>query len=145
MIYKMTDRESTETLGATLAYELEKRNIRRAFIALYGEVGVGKTVFTRGFASHFGITGVKSPTYTIVNEHKSNGVTIYHFDLYRIADSDDLESIGWDDYMRSNAYSLAEWCERIPYDIPEDAIRVTISRSDEGEDVRIIEIRGIDL
>ena len=145
MIYKLTDRESTEALGAALAEELEKRNIRRAFIALYGEVGVGKTVFTRGFASHFGITGVKSPTYTIVNEHRSGKIIVYHFDLYRIEDESDLESIGWDDYMSRDAYSLAEWCERIPYDIPEDAIRVTISRSDEGEDVRIIEIRGIDL
>ena len=145
MIYKLTGKESTEALGRNLAKELEKRQKRRAFIALTGEVGVGKTVFTRGFASHFGIVGVKSPTYTIVNEHSGGGVTIYHFDLYRIADSDDLESIGWSDYMRRDAYSLAEWSERIPDDIPEGAIYVDISRSDEGEDVRIIEIKGIDL
>ena len=144
MKYEVCGTESTERLGKQIAESLEKRGIKRAFIALSGEVGVGKTVFTRGFASHFGISGVKSPTYTIVNQHTKNGVTIYHFDLYRIADGDDLESIGWDDYMSKDAYSLAEWCERIPDDIPEDAIYVNISRSDEGEDIRIIDIRGLE-
>ena len=107
-------------------------------------MGVGKTVFTRGFASYFGISGVKSPTYTIVNEYSGGGVRIFHFDLYRISDSDDLMSIGYDDYVLREGYSIAEWSERIPEDIPEDAIFVSICRSPSDEDKRIIEIKGLD-
>ena len=144
MIYEVNDASLTEKIGFSLAEELDKRNIKRAFIALTGEVGVGKTVFTRGFASYFGISGVKSPTYTIVNEYSAGRKKIYHFDLYRIADSDDLESIGFHDYIASDAYSLLEWSERIPDEIPEDAIYVNISRVDGYEEKRTIEIKGLD-
>ena len=70
---------------------------------------------------------------------------IYHFDLYRIADGDDLESIGYHEYVESNAYSIVEWSERVPEYIPEDAITVTISRVAEDEAARDIEIVGVDL
>ncbi len=145
MIYRIKSPEATEELGARLAATLTLRGIRRAFVALDGEMGVGKTVFTRGFAGALGITGVKSPTYTVVNEHRSaDGVRLFHFDLYRISDPDDLWSIGYDDYIEAEGYSIVEWSERAGEDIPKDAIRVRISRAeDEGE--RIIEILGIDL
>ncbi len=131
--------EETEAVGAFLAEQLEGRGVNRAFIAMRGEMGVGKTAFTRGFASHFGISGVKSPTYTIVNEYRGK-VRIFHFDMYRICDGDDLYSIGYDDYVESEGYCIAEWSENIESDIPGDAIFVTISRTDGSPEERRIDI-----
>ena len=131
--------EETEKVGALLAKHLEESGRKRAFIAMRGEMGVGKTAFTRGFASHFGISGVKSPTYTIVNEYRGR-VRIYHFDMYRISDGDDLYSIGYDDYVESDGYCIAEWSENIEKEIPYDAVFVTISRLDNQGDGRKIEI-----
>ena len=136
-MFKITNSPlETEAVGAALARALEADGVRRAFIAMRGEMGVGKTAFTRGFASHFGVAGVKSPTYTIVNEYRGR-VRIFHFDMYRITDSDDLYSIGYDDYIESEGYCIAEWSENIEGDIPSDAIFVTISRTDDAEGRRI--------
>ena len=145
MIYKVTGDTETEQFGRKLAEKLTKLNINRAYIAMRGEMGVGKTVFTRGFVSYFGRANVKSPTYTIVNEYRIGKVRIYHFDLYRISDGDDLESIGYHEYVESNAYSIVEWSERVPEYIPDDAITVTISRVAEDESARTIEIEGVSL
>ena len=142
MIYYSKSAEETEKIGLQLAKKLDEAGVKRAFIAMRGEMGVGKTVFTRGFVSHFGRANVKSPTYTIVNEYRVGGVNIYHFDLYRISDGDDLESIGYHEYVESDAYSIVEWSERVPEYIPEDAITVTISRVAEDEALRDIEIVG---
>lgn len=131
--------EETEKIGKELAERLENAGIKHAFIAMRGEMGVGKTAFTRGFASHFGISGIKSPTYTIVNEHRGR-VNIYHFDMYRISDGDDLYSIGYDDYVDAEGFCIAEWSENIEDDIPEGAIFVTISRVDGCPEERRIEI-----
>ena len=139
MIHYTNSPEETEKIGRLLAEDLEKNRINRAFIAMRGEMGVGKTAFARGFASHFGISGVKSPTYTIVNEYKGR-VRIYHFDIYRICDGDDLYSIGYDDYVESDGYCIAEWSENIEDDSPSDAIFVTISRLAENTEGRKIEI-----
>jgi tRNA threonylcarbamoyladenosine biosynthesis protein TsaE len=129
----------TEAVGKALAKGLEEKGIKRAFIAMRGEMGVGKTAFTRGFASHFGISGVKSPTYTIVNEHVGRA-KLYHFDMYRITDGDDLYSIGYDDYVEAEGYCIAEWSENIEKEIPEGAIFVTISRVDGSTEERRIDI-----
>ena len=135
----------TEAVGKDLAEKLVARGTQQAFIAMRGEMGVGKTVFTRGFASHFGIKGVKSPTYTIVNEYRNDeGVRIFHFDLYRISDVDDLISIGYDDYVRTKGYCIAEWSERAESELPRGAIFVTISRTADNENEIIIEISGLD-
>ena len=142
MIYRANSDVETEQIGKKLAEMLTSLGKKRAYIAMRGEMGVGKTVFTRGFVSHFGRANVKSPTYTIVNEYKVGGVNIYHFDLYRISDGDDLESIGYHEYVESDAYSIVEWSERVPEYIPEDAITVTISRVAEDESLRDIEIVG---
>ena len=131
--------EETEEIGKKLASLLEDKNIKRAFIAMRGEMGVGKTAFTRGFASHFGISGVKSPTYTIVNEHRARA-SLFHFDMYRIESEDDLVSIGFDDYLLRDGYIIAEWSENVEDFIPSDAIYVTISRSENSFDERIITI-----
>ena len=139
MIYYTASAIETEEVGRELARRLENKNIKRAFIAMRGEMGVGKTVFTRGFASHFGIIGVKSPTYTIVNEY-SGRVRLFHFDMYRIEDGDDLYSIGYDDYVEADGYCIAEWSENIEKEIPDDAIFVSISRVDGDIEGRRIEI-----
>ena len=145
MIYRVSSDTETEQIGRKLAETLTKLNKKRAYMAMRGEMGVGKTVFTRGFVSFFGRANVKSPTYTIVNEYKVGNKNVYHFDLYRIADGDDLESIGYHEYVESNAYSIVEWSERVPEYIPDDAITVTISRVAEDEAARDIEIVGVDL
>ena len=139
MIKYTTSAEETEAVGAFLASELENAGRTRAFIAMRGEMGVGKTAFTRGFAAHFGISGVKSPTYTIVNEHRGR-VNIFHFDMYRIQDGDDLYSTGYDDYVEGDGYCIVEWSENIDDFIPENAIFVTITRQADNADGRKIEI-----
>ena len=145
MIYRVSSDTETEQIGRKLAETLTKLNKKRAYMAMRGEMGVGKTVFTRGFVSFFGRANVTSPTYTIVNEYRLGAKNIYHFDLYRIADGDDLESIGYHEYVESDAYSIVEWSERVPEYIPDDAITVTISRVAEDEAARDIEIVGVDL
>lgn len=139
MIYYTNNTKETEAVGASLAKSLEDAKLTRAFIAMRGEMGVGKTAFTRGFAEHFGISGVKSPTYTIVNEYRGRA-RIYHFDMYRITDSDDLYSIGYDDYANSPGFCIAEWSENVQEFLPDDAIFVTITRIAGKEDGRKIEI-----
>ncbi len=133
--------EETERAGEELARKLDTGGIFRAFIALRGEMGVGKTAFVRGFARHFGITGVKSPTYTVVNEY-SGRVRIFHFDMYRLSDEDDLYSTGFDDYVSSEGYCISEWTENIERLVPAEAISVTLLRdaNDEGGRRIIIDI-----
>ncbi len=135
--------DETEAVGRELAKTLDESGRRRAFIALRGEMGVGKTAFTRGFASHFGISGVKSPTYTIVNEYAGR-TRIFHFDMYRIEDSAGLASIGYDDYISTDGYCIAEWSENIEDELPSDAVFVTVSRLRDEEDGRSIEISGLE-
>ena len=125
----------TEAAGEKLAAKLA--DLPFAFVALYGEMGVGKTAFVRGFCRFFGIDRVKSPTYTVVNEYRGRKPVI-HMDLYRLRDADDLTSVGYDDYLSRQGYLLVEWSERIPEAIPDDAIRVTISRTDGGNGRRIM-------
>ena len=141
MVYFTKSAEETELIGSRLASALEKAGIRRAAIAMRGELGVGKTAFTRGFASHFGISGVKSPTYTIVNEYRGRA-RLFHFDMYRIADEDDLYSIGYDEYIESDGYSVIEWSENIDSCLPEDAVFVTVKRCEPFPDGREITIEA---
>ena len=137
MVFKTNSAEETEAIGARLAAALDTSGVKAAFIALRGEMGVGKTAFTRGFASHFGISAVKSPTYTVVNEYRGAS-PIYHFDMYRIESEDDLYSIGYDDYIERDGYSIVEWSENIEDMIPSDALTVTILRCVGGESEREI-------
>lgn len=138
--------EESEAVARGIAKRLEDAGISRAFIALFGEMGVGKTAFSRGFASHFGITAVKSPTYTVLNEYRGR-CKIHHFDFYRITDGDDLYSIGYDDIIEEDGYTLGEWSENIVDFLPEDAIRVTISRlyTDENATAEQLMLRRIDV
>ena len=101
-------------------------------------MGVGKTAFTRGFASYFGITNVKSPTYTIVNEYRGKR-NIFHFDMYRIESEDDLYSIGFDEYVERDGIAIAEWSENIVDYLPPYTVFVTISRTENNENERKID------
>ena len=137
MIFITNNTEETKKVGYDLAKKLDGSG--RHLIALRGEMGVGKTAFTSGFASYFQVSAVKSPTYTVMNEYRGSA-TIYHFDMYRITDSDDLYSIGYDDYIETDAYSIVEWSENIEDFIPEDKVTVTIERVPEDENKRKITI-----
>ncbi len=132
----------TEALGYFLAKKLDENGIDTAFIAMRGEMGVGKTAFTRGFCSYFGIKGVKSPTYTVLNEY-SGRVNVFHFDFYRIADEDDLYSIGFEDILQRRGFLIGEWSENVDDLLPQGKITVEIKRCalDAGrEDEREISI-----
>ncbi len=99
------------------------------FLALYGDVGVGKTVFVRGLASVICPDDfVQSPTYAIVHEYRGEH-RICHYDMYRITDEDDLESTGFYDYK--DCVIVAEWCENVPFAIPDNYYRITIKKTDE--------------
>ena len=128
----------TEAVGALLAQKTEPG----AVVAMRGDLGAGKTVFARGFARALGCQGrVTSPTFTIVNEYEGR-IPIFHFDMYRLSDSDDLYGIGWDDYLRRGGVCIVEWSERVE-DALADAVTVTIERIEENE--RKITIEGISL
>ncbi len=139
----MTDSaQQTEAVGRAFAEQLRSRGETSALIALRGGLGVGKTAFARGFADAFGIHHVKSPTYTIVNEYHGEQAVIFHFDMYRLEDEDDLYSIGFDDYLRRQAYLLIEWSENIEAALPRERYVVSIERlSHEQPDARRISIK----
>ena len=133
--------EETEKIGRTVAEELLAAGKNSAFVALYGDLGVGKTAFTRGFtAAICPEARVKSPTYTVVNEYRGGTVPVFHFDMYRIDGEDDLYSTGFYDYPESG-YLLTEWSENIPFALPEAHIAVTIEKL--GADERRITIEDI--
>ena len=141
MLFITDSTEETEAVGRSLAKKIEECGISRAFIAMRGEMGVGKTAFVRGFASELGISNVKSPTYTVVNEYRGRK-NIYHLDMYRIESEDDLYSIGFDDYVDRDGFCIAEWSENVEDFLPHDLIYVSIRRSPESEARREIEIFG---
>ena len=109
---------------------------------MYGDLGTGKTAFTRGFCSSASpCDRVCSPTFAIINEYRSGKIPVFHFDVYRIADDDDLYSTGFYEYIEQG-FVLCEWSENIPYAIPESRIEVRISKPDHElyPDRRIIKI-----
>lgn len=124
--------EETEAVGFALAKQLEEDLSLPTFIALYGDLGVGKTAFVRGFARVFSPNAlVRSPTFALVNEYPSRSARrVFHFDMYRITDEDDLYSIGYYDYLDDGSICLVEWSENIPYAIPECYIKVEITKTD---------------
>ena len=136
----------TETLGRTLAEQMLADETLPPFIALYGDLGVGKTAFVRGFTSRISPEAlVRSPTFALVNEYRAKPRSVFHFDMYRITDEDDLFSIGYYDYLNRPGICLVEWSENIPYAIPEMYIRVVIEKSDPAQpDLRTVTIELTD-
>ena len=128
--------EQTELVGAKLAQQLTAGTI----IAYKGDLGAGKTAFTRGLARGLGAKeSVTSPTYTIVNEYLSGRLPLFHFDMYRLRSADELFDIGWDDYLERGGVCAVEWSENVA-DALENPITVTIEKL--GEDSRRITITG---
>ena len=126
----------TEAVAAALAQKLAPGTI----LAYRGDLGAGKTAFTRGLARGLGYADpVTSPTYTIVNEYLGGRLPLFHFDMYRLASSDDLWDIGWEDYLERGGICAVEWSENVD-DAMEQAIYVTIEKL--GEDTRRITIEG---
>ncbi len=109
---------------------------------LDGDLGTGKTVFAKGFAEGLGITEiVNSPTFTIVQSYEGGRLAMHHFDVYRIADPEEMDEIGYEEYFFGDGVCLVEWADQIAGLIPEDAVRVRIEKDPEkGEDYRIITI-----
>ena len=130
----------TEEIGTELAAALHGG----AVIAYRGGLGMGKTAFTRGLARGLGCRGrVTSPTFTIVNEYEGR-LPLFHFDMYRLPDSDALFDIGWEDYLERGGVCAVEWSENVADALPDNTIYVTIARHREHDDWRIITITGGD-
>ena len=130
--------DETQALGQKLASRLAPGDV----IAYFGDLGAGKTAFTRGLAQGLGITDpVTSPTYTIVNEYLSGRIPLFHFDMYRLSSSDELFDIGWEDYLSRGGVCAVEWSENVE-DALQDAIRVTIEKDAGEPDTRHITITG---
>ena len=126
----------TEKVGEALGKVLRPGTV----LAYEGDLGAGKTAFTRGLARGLGAAEqVTSPTYTIVNEYLSGRIPLFHFDMYRLSSSDDLWDIGWEDYLERGGVCAVEWSENVA-DAMEDAITVCIQKT--GEESRIITITG---
>ena len=127
----------TEALGRQLALKLRPNTV----VACRGGLGMGKTALTRGIAQGLGYTGrVTSPTFTIVNEYLGK-TPVFHFDMYRLDDSDALFDIGWDDYLDRGGVCVVEWSENVADAMPEDAIVVSFTRG-QTDNERLITIEG---
>ena len=139
-VFNSHSTEETEKIAAEFAKLLDTG--KPEFVAMFGDLGVGKTAFVRGVASVLANGArVKSPTFTVVNEYHGDKLPLYHLDVYRIEDEDDLYSVGFFDYLQKGVL-IVEWSENILDSIPRDAYRVTIERSPLGENERIITIEA---
>ena len=136
MIYYTKSAGETEALGEKLAQALKPGTV----IAFRGDLGAGKTAFTRGLARGLGAADrVTSPTYTIVNEYLGGKMPLFHFDMYRLGSSDDLFDIGWEDYLERGGVCAVEWSENVA-DAMEDALTICIEKVSDTE--RKITIEG---
>ena len=128
--------EETEDVGRALGKIVKPGTV----LAYTGDLGAGKTAFTRGLAKGLGVTEqVTSPTYTIVNEYLSGRIPLFHFDMYRLTSADDLWDIGWEDYLDRGGVCAVEWSERVA-EVLEGTIRVCIEKT--GENTRRITVKG---
>ena len=142
MEYLSHNEIETEAIAARLAATLEPG----AVVAYQGGLGMGKTAFTRGLASGLGYPGrVTSPTFTIVNEYEGGRLPLFHFDMYRLADSEALFDIGWEDYLERGGVCAVEWSELVADALPSDTVYVTIARCPEQDSWRTITIEGANI
>lgn len=131
----------TEPDMLTLGEKIASLCRRHGFLALYGDLGAGKTVFARGVAKAFGIEHVSSPTFTIVCEYPTEP-KLYHFDAYRLSDADELYAIGFSDYLAEDALILMEWANLVPEALPKERLDITIEGSGMEPRTVTIELRG---
>ena len=137
MIYESNSARDTFDFGI----ELGKKALPGQVICLDGDLGTGKTVLTKGIAAGLGIDEpVVSPTFTIVQIYEQGRIPLYHFDVYRIDDPDEMEEIGYREYFYGNGLTIIEWSELIEDILPKDAMRIRIRKdADKGFDYRVIE------
>ena len=128
--------EDTARLGEKLAHALAAP----ALVALYGDVGSGKTALVRGVGRALGISDITSPTFTIVHEYDSRP-PLYHFDAYRLSDGDALMDVGFADYLNRDAILCIEWAELVEDALPTERLNVTITGS--GADARVVELAPV--
>lgn len=139
--YITNSAQETEALGERVGRSL----MPGAVLAYTGDLGAGKTAFTRGLARGLEIPErITSPTFTIVNEYEGGRLPLFHFDMYRLGSSDELFDIGWEDYLARNGVCAVEWSENVEDILDTDTIRVDIRRG-EGDDQRMITISNMTL
>ncbi len=137
---------TVETNSSEETYELGRslgtKALAGEIYTLTGDLGTGKTVFAQGFAAGLGVTEyVNSPTFTILQVYESGRIPLYHFDVYRIEECEEMEEIGYEDYFFGDGVTLVEWAELIEDIIPRDAHRITITKDlSRDEDYRRIDI-----
>lgn len=140
MRYQSNSPADTEAFGERLAKCLRPGDV----VAFTGALGMGKTALTRGLARGLGCRGrVTSPTFTIVNEYDGE-LPLFHFDLYRLENADELYGVGWDDYLARGGVCAVEWSERAAGALPEGAITVDIARG-ASDDSRVITVTGAEV
>ena len=140
MEYLSHNERETEALGAALAARLRPGDV----VAYLGDLGAGKTAFTRGLARGLGYAGrVTSPTFTIVNEYEGP-VPLFHFDMYRLGSADELFDIGWEDYLARKGVCAVEWSENVSDALEEGTLSVEICRG-ETDGQRMITVMGVEL
>ncbi len=134
-VYFTASEEETRQLAERFAEQVEPGTV----LCLRGDLGVGKTVFAKGLCAALGVTDyVSSPTFTLVNEYEGKDFPVYHFDLYRIEDSDELYEIGFEEFISGHALSIIEWPERGEDVLPSRRIEISIER--DGEDGRRVTV-----
>ena len=137
--YTTAGEEQTEALGFRLGQLIQPG----AVIAYTGDLGAGKTAFTRGLARGLGIPDrVTSPTFTIVNEYEGGRLPLFHFDMYRLGSSDELFDIGWEDYLDRGGVCAVEWSEQVDDALPPETVLVRLARHPQDPSWRIITIEG---
>lgn len=128
MLYRTASEMETEHAGEDFARLLRPGDV----VALYGDLGAGKTAFVRGLSKGLGVTGrVSSPTFTIVNEYPGP-IPLFHFDMYRLGSSDELFEIGWEDYLVRGGICAVEWSENVEDAFYPDTIRVHIEKLEDS-------------
>jgi len=140
MTYEAATLDATKKIAQDFAKSLNSGDV----VCMYGDLGAGKTEFVRAMAQEFGITDyITSPTFTIVNEYKGR-LDLYHFDVYRIADSDEMYEIGYDEYIDGDGICVIEWAELIDDILPPHRYNITINKDlAKGESYRKITIKEI--
>ncbi len=140
----MVTQTQSEKETYELGFQMGERAKQGQVYTLVGELGAGKTVFTKGFAAGLGVPGpVSSPTFTIVQVYEEGRLPFYHFDVYRIGDVEEMEEIGYEDYIYGDGVSLIEWGDLIEEILPEHYTEVRIEKDmEKGFDYRRIDICG---
>ena len=134
--YFSDSEQNTKEIAKKLAFHLGKGS----FLAVYGDLGVGKTAFVKGLAEGIGVSeNIVSPTFTILRAYESGKLPLYHLDVYRIADEDELFEIGFDDYAEGDGICVCEWANLIPDALPEKRLDITIERISDHERRIVVE------